>query len=168
MHTDCSFWDWLRNFLHKFTWIVLSVHKLNKLGKFWYIYGQLLNIMSSYGWYVWEIFTTISWWLTCIGEGFASFLPKSRGVGVWSPPFPLGSDSPALKHRDPGVLWLRLLSVKSCFEQYTIRAKLMFSEVKDTATTCINHAELSLICGYLLPTNKKRSASFINYRRTSL
>ena len=31
--------------------IVLSVHKLNKLGKFWLIYGQLLNIMSSYGWY---------------------------------------------------------------------------------------------------------------------
>ena len=29
----------------------LSVHKLNKLGKFWLIYGQLLNIMSSYGWY---------------------------------------------------------------------------------------------------------------------
>ena len=24
-----SFWDWLRNFLHKPTWIVLSVHKLN-------------------------------------------------------------------------------------------------------------------------------------------
>ena len=23
------------NFLHKFTWIVLSVHKLNKVGKFW-------------------------------------------------------------------------------------------------------------------------------------
>ena len=30
-----SFWDRLCNFLHKFTWIVLSVHKLNKLGKFW-------------------------------------------------------------------------------------------------------------------------------------
>ena len=33
--TGYSFWDWLRNFLQKFTWIVLSVHKLNKLGKFW-------------------------------------------------------------------------------------------------------------------------------------
>ena len=33
--TGYSFWDRLRNFLHKFTWIVLSVHKLNKLGKFW-------------------------------------------------------------------------------------------------------------------------------------
>ena len=32
--TDYSFWDQLRKFLHKFTWIVLSVHKLNKLGKF--------------------------------------------------------------------------------------------------------------------------------------
>ena len=30
-----SFWDRFRNFLHKFTWIVLSVHNLNKLGKFW-------------------------------------------------------------------------------------------------------------------------------------
>ena len=30
-----SFWNRLRNFLHKFTWIVLSVYKLNKLGKFW-------------------------------------------------------------------------------------------------------------------------------------
>ena len=29
-----SFWDRLRNFLQKFTWIFLSVHKLNKLGKF--------------------------------------------------------------------------------------------------------------------------------------
>ena len=34
-HTGYSFWDRLRNFLHKFTWIVLSVHKLNNLGKFW-------------------------------------------------------------------------------------------------------------------------------------
>ena len=33
--TGYSFWDWWCNFLHKFTWIVLSVHKLNKLGKFW-------------------------------------------------------------------------------------------------------------------------------------
>ena len=33
--TGYSFWDRLRNFLHKFTWVVLSVHKLNKLGKFW-------------------------------------------------------------------------------------------------------------------------------------
>ena len=32
--TGNSFWDRLCNFLHKFTWIVLSVHKLNKLGKF--------------------------------------------------------------------------------------------------------------------------------------
>ena len=32
--TGYSFWDRLRK-LHKFTWIVLSVHKLNKLGKFW-------------------------------------------------------------------------------------------------------------------------------------
>ena len=30
-----SFWDRFHNFLHKFTWIVLSVHNLNKLGKFW-------------------------------------------------------------------------------------------------------------------------------------
>ena len=29
------FLDWLCNILPKFTWIVLSVHKLNKLGKFW-------------------------------------------------------------------------------------------------------------------------------------
>ena len=34
VHTGYSFWDQLQNFLHKFTWIVLSVHKLNKLGKF--------------------------------------------------------------------------------------------------------------------------------------
>ena len=33
--TGYSFWDWLRNFLHKFPWIVLSVHKLNKIWKFW-------------------------------------------------------------------------------------------------------------------------------------
>ena len=33
--TDYSLWDRLRNFLQKFTWIVLSVHKLKKLGKFW-------------------------------------------------------------------------------------------------------------------------------------
>ena len=46
-----SFWVRFRNFLHKFTWIVLSVHKSNILGKFWKIYGQLLNIISSYGWY---------------------------------------------------------------------------------------------------------------------
>ena len=46
--TGYSFWDRLRNSLHKFTWIVLSDHKL--LGKYWQIYGQLLNIVSSYGW----------------------------------------------------------------------------------------------------------------------
>ena len=34
-YTGYSFWDRLHNFLHKFTWVVLSVHKLNKLGKFW-------------------------------------------------------------------------------------------------------------------------------------
>ena len=33
--TGYSFWNRLRNFLHKFTWIVLSVHKLKKLCKFW-------------------------------------------------------------------------------------------------------------------------------------
>ena len=33
--TGYSFWDRLHNFLHKYTCIVLSVHKLNKLGKFW-------------------------------------------------------------------------------------------------------------------------------------
>ena len=33
--TGYSFWDGLCNFVHKFTWIVLSVHTLNKLGKFW-------------------------------------------------------------------------------------------------------------------------------------
>ena len=49
--TGYSFWDWLCNFLHRFTWIVLSVHKLKKLCKFWKIYRQLLNTMSSYGWY---------------------------------------------------------------------------------------------------------------------
>ena len=49
--TGYYFWDLLRNFLHKYIWIILTVHKLNKLGKFWQIYGQLLNIMSSYGWY---------------------------------------------------------------------------------------------------------------------
>ena len=49
--TGYSFWDRLRNFLHKFTSIVFSVHKLNKLGKFWWIYGQLLNIMSNHGGY---------------------------------------------------------------------------------------------------------------------
>ena len=43
-----SFWDRLCNFLHNFTQSVLSVLKL---GKFWEIYGQLLNIMSSYGCY---------------------------------------------------------------------------------------------------------------------
>ena len=32
--TGYSFWDWFRNFWLKFTWIVLPVHKLNKLGKF--------------------------------------------------------------------------------------------------------------------------------------
>ena len=35
LSTGYSFWDGLHKFLHKFTWIVLSVHKLNKLGKFW-------------------------------------------------------------------------------------------------------------------------------------
>ena len=49
--TGYSFWDWLLNSLHKFTWIVFLVHNLNKLGKFWEVYGQLLNIMSRYGWY---------------------------------------------------------------------------------------------------------------------
>ena len=34
-HTGYSFWDRFLDFLHKFRWIVLSVHKLNKLGKFW-------------------------------------------------------------------------------------------------------------------------------------
>ena len=33
--TCYSFWDLLHIFLHKFTWIVLSVYKLNKLGKLW-------------------------------------------------------------------------------------------------------------------------------------
>ena len=33
--TGYSFWDRLGNFLLKFTWIVFSVHKLNKLGKLW-------------------------------------------------------------------------------------------------------------------------------------
>ena len=55
-----SFWDWLRNFLHKFSWIGLSVHKLNKLGKFWQIYGQLLNIDHVKLWLIWKKFTTIS------------------------------------------------------------------------------------------------------------
>jgi len=34
-NTGYSFWDRLHNFSNKFTWIVLSVQKLNKLGKFW-------------------------------------------------------------------------------------------------------------------------------------
>ena len=34
-YTGYSFWDRMRNFSHKFTQIVLSVHKLKKLGKFW-------------------------------------------------------------------------------------------------------------------------------------
>ena len=33
--TGYSFWDRLRHFLQKFTRIVLSVHEVNKLGKFW-------------------------------------------------------------------------------------------------------------------------------------
>ena len=33
--TGYSFWDRLCHFLHKFTWIVLSVYKLNKRDKFW-------------------------------------------------------------------------------------------------------------------------------------
>ena len=33
--TGYSLWDQPHNFLHKFTRIVLSLHKLNKLGKFW-------------------------------------------------------------------------------------------------------------------------------------
>ena len=37
--TGYSFWDRLRNFLHKFTWIVLSVQKLNKLGKYVYVFS---------------------------------------------------------------------------------------------------------------------------------
>ena len=41
----------LRSIAQFFTRIVFSVLKLNKLGKLWQIYGQLLNIMSSYGWY---------------------------------------------------------------------------------------------------------------------
>ena len=36
IYTGYSFWDRLRNFLHKITLCnCLSVHKLNKLGKFW-------------------------------------------------------------------------------------------------------------------------------------
>ena len=35
LDTGYSFLDRLRNFLHRFTWIVLRVHKLNKLSKFW-------------------------------------------------------------------------------------------------------------------------------------
>ena len=46
------------------TQIVLSVHKLNKLGKFWWIHGQLLSIMSLYGWYQ-KKFKMISQSLTC-------------------------------------------------------------------------------------------------------
>ena len=33
--TGYSFWDRLHNFLPKLTWIVLLVHKLNKLCRFW-------------------------------------------------------------------------------------------------------------------------------------
>ena len=43
--TGFSFWDRLHNFLHKFTWIVLSVHKLNKLGKFMYNNNSNNNIL---------------------------------------------------------------------------------------------------------------------------
>ena len=35
LRTGYSFWDRLHNYLHKFPWIVLSVHKLNKIWKFW-------------------------------------------------------------------------------------------------------------------------------------
>ena len=55
------FWDRLRNFLYKFTWIVLSDHKLNKLGKFWTIAEYYVKL-----WLIWKKFTTISWLLTCI------------------------------------------------------------------------------------------------------
>ena len=33
--TGYSFWDRLLSCFHRFTWIILSVRKLNKLGKFW-------------------------------------------------------------------------------------------------------------------------------------
>ena len=43
-----SFWDRLRKFLHKFTWIVLSVHKLNKVVKYqaklWLIWKKITMI----------------------------------------------------------------------------------------------------------------------------
>ena len=42
-------------FLHKFTWIVVSVHKLNKLGKFWSIAEYHVKL-----WLIWKKFTTIS------------------------------------------------------------------------------------------------------------
>ena len=48
--TGYSFWDRLRNFLHIFAWIVLSVHKLNKLGKFWQIYAEYHVKL----WLIWE------------------------------------------------------------------------------------------------------------------
>ena len=53
--TGYSFWDWLLNFLHKFTWIVLSVHKLNKLGKFWAIAENHVKL-----WLTWKKLATIS------------------------------------------------------------------------------------------------------------
>ena len=45
--TGFSFWDRLHNFLHKFTWIVLSVHKLNKLGKFMYNNNIILLLFKA-------------------------------------------------------------------------------------------------------------------------
>ena len=61
--TGYSFWYWLRIFLHKFAWIVFSVHKLNNLGK-------LLNLwtFAEYHvklWLISKFFTTISCLLTC-------------------------------------------------------------------------------------------------------
>ena len=55
VNTGYSFWDHLRNFLHKFTWIVLSVHKLNKLGKFWAIAENHVKL-----WLTWKKLATIS------------------------------------------------------------------------------------------------------------
>ena len=52
--TGYSFWDRFHNFLHRFTWIVLALHKLNKLGKLWTIAEYHVKL-----WLIWKKFMTI-------------------------------------------------------------------------------------------------------------
>ena len=46
-----------------------TIYKLNKLGKFWYIYGQLLNIVSRY---VYDVLIVINLYL--VTKMFALFI----------------------------------------------------------------------------------------------